>query len=679
MSKLTLTEKKIYLKDLQKLLKKYDSEYYEFDAPSISDAEYDKLKQEALNLENELISFDLFQFNKDLVSTRVGGGVKAGFKKIVHKIPMLSLSNLFTDEDLFDFYSRIKKDLNLFTLNPEIIAEYKIDGLSFNARYEKGVFVSATTRGDGIEGEDITENLKTIKTLPLIIKNAPEVLEVRGEVYMSKEDFFQLNEQQKITKNKLFANPRNAAAGSLRQLDVNVTKKRKLSLIVYAWGEVAPIIPWKTQVEFYSMLKDWGFPIQPKFIISHTFDELKNFYYETEKIRHLIPFDIDGIVYKINSLELQNKLGFIARAPRWAVAHKFKPEQAITLVKDIILQVGRTGVITPVAELNPVNVGGVIVSRATLHNQDYIKELDIRVNDTVVIHRAGDVIPQVVKVCKDDRAQDSIEFKMPIYCPSCNNLLVQNCSEVALRCINEKCPAQELEYLKYFISREAFNIDGLGSSGVELFYKKGWIRSPVDIFTFIITYEKDIKKLDGFGVKSFNNLKTSIDNSKRITLAKFIYSLGILGVGEATAILLSNKFPDIKILQKVTFNDLVSIYGIGNKMALDIISFLKREDKRNLIDNLLRYITIVNPSSKVLDTSHILYNKTIVFTGTLNSLKRDEAENIARNFGAKPTNSVSKNTDIVIFGENAGSKLELAKRLNVKTITEIEFLKLIGK
>ena len=391
--KLTLSEKKIRLRELQKLLERYDNEYYQNDAPSVSDAEYDSLKKEALELEKFFSSDDLFG-QSSVISKKVGATAKAGFKKINHTIPMLSLENLYTDNDLKDFFNRIHRDLSLPPSEiVEIDTEPKIDGLSFSARYENGVFVSGATRGDGVVGEDITENLKTIKGLPLKIENAPEILEVRGEVYMSKADFFKLNEEQEKSGGKLFANPRNAAAGSLRQLDANITKKRNLSIITYAWGEVKPSIPWKTQTEFYKYAKSWGFPIQPFFEVSTTYEGLQNFYNKVGHERHSIPFDIDGIVYKINRLDLQQKLGFIARAPKWAIAHKFPPEQALTVVRGITLQVGRTGVITPVAELDPINVGGVMVARATLHNQDFVQEKDVRVGDTITIQRAGDVIP----------------------------------------------------------------------------------------------------------------------------------------------------------------------------------------------------------------------------------------------------------------------------------------------
>ena len=675
---LTKSEKKLRLKQLQKLLKQYDEEYYQNDNPSVTDAEYDKLKTEAISLEQELIPPDLFSDN-DLVSNRVGSTIKSGFKKITHKIPMLSLENLFNDNDLREFYTRIKHDLNLLpNENPEITAEYKIDGLSFNARYENGVFISATTRGDGSVGEDITENLKTIKTLPLKIENAPDILEVRGEVYMSKQDFIALNKKQESINEKLFANPRNAAAGSLRQLNVNITKNRNLSIIVYAWGEVSPDIPWKTQSEFYYMAEKWGFPIQPKFIITHSYDELKNFYDETENTRHLIPFDIDGIVYKVNSLELQKKLGFIARAPKWAIAHKFKPEQATTLVNDITIQVGRTGVITPVAELNPINVGGVMVSRATLHNEDYIKKLDVRVTDTVIVQRAGDVIPQVVSIVPSKRNNAAVPFIMPTNCPECNSPLEHINDEIALRCTNPYCPAQQKEYLKYFISRDAFNIDGLGASTIDLFYEKGWIKTPDTIFTLIDNYASEIKRLDGFGDKSFKNLNDSIQNAKTIKLSKFIYSLGILGVGTATSVILANEFTTLENLINAKFDDLISIYGIGDKMAIDIKKFFENPDKQELIYALLKYVNIINPV-KVDNSASIINGKTIVFTGSLIKYSRNEIEDIARSMGAIASSSVSKKTDFIVAGENAGSKLKKATELNIKIISEDEFLKMIGK
>ena len=677
--KLTLSEKKIRLRELQKLLEKYDNEYYQNDAPSVSDAEYDSLKKEALELEKFFSSDDLFG-QSSVISKKVGATAKAGFKKINHTIPMLSLENLYTDNDLKEFFNRIHRDLSLPPSEVvEIDAEPKIDGLSFSARYENGVFVSGATRGDGVVGEDITENLKTIKGLPLKIENAPEILEVRGEVYMSKADFFKLNEEQEKSGGKLFANPRNAAAGSLRQLDANITKKRNLSIITYAWGEVKPSIPWKTQTEFYKYAKSWGFPIQPFFEVSTTYEGLQNFYNKVGHERHSIPFDIDGIVYKINRLDLQQKLGFIARAPKWAIAHKFPPEQALTVVRGITLQVGRTGVITPVAELDPINVGGVMVARATLHNQDFVQEKDVRVGDTITIQRAGDVIPQVVSVSMSDRPEGTTRFEMPTTCPICGSPLIRKKDEVAFRCTNANCPAQIKEYLKYFISRDAFNIDGLGDSGIEAFFNRGWIKGPVDIFNLINKHLDDMKKLDGFGVKSIRNLSQSIETARHIKLDKFIYSLGITGVGEATAIILANEFGTIDGLQNATFDDLTKIYGIGDKMAMDIINFFRDENKRTLISDLLNIITIENPVKIELDETNPLFNKTVVFTGSLTKFSRKDAEETARKFGAHPTSSVSKKTDLVIAGQSAGSKLETAKKLGIAVISEDDFEKLISQ
>ncbi len=676
--KLTLSEIKLELKKLVPLLEQYDREYYENDAPSITDAQYDELKNYALKLEKILNQNDLF--GETIISKKVGSKAKSGFKKITHKVPMLSLENLYTNDDLKDFTTRIRKDLSLLpTEQFDIVAELKIDGLSFSARYEKGKLISATTRGDGQIGEDITENLKTIKNFPLEINTHLDVLEIRGEVYMSKEDFINLNKYQEEHNDKLFANPRNAAAGSLRQLDVNITRKRNLSVIVYAWGEVLPNPTWETQTEFYEYVKDLGFPIQPKYKLCHTYEELQNFYNEIEDIRHAIPFDIDGIVYKVNSLSLQKKLGFIARAPKWAIAHKFPPQQAKTLIKDITLQVGRTGVITPVAELDPINVGGVIVARATLHNQDYIKQKDIRKNDIVIIQRAGDVIPQVVEVIKEERPKTSEEFTMPTTCPICNHKLIQKKDEVAYRCSNPTCPAKIKEYLKYFISRDAFNIDGLGDAQIEQFYDLGWIKTPIDIFTLIKNHKYDLSKLDGFGTKSIENLNISIEKSKNIKLDKFIYSLGISGIGSATAILLANKFKNIENLRNATFAELTSIYGIGDTMAMDIMNYFKENDKIDLINNLLTQITIENPKEIEIDETNPLYNKTIVFTGTLTQFSRKDAENLARTLGAHPLSSVSKNTNLVVAGPNAGSKLDTAKKLNIPIITEEEFINLSGK
>ena len=488
-----------------------------------------------------------------------------------------------------------------------------------------------------------------------------------------------ITEAQEKSGDKLFANPRNAAAGSLRQLDPSITEKRNLSLIVYAWGEIKPTVQWATQTEFYQKAKEWGFPIQPFFETCTTYEELQSFYNKVATKRHAIPFDIDGIVYKINSLQLQKKLGFISRAPKWAIAHKFPPEQALTVIKNITLQVGRTGVVTPVAELDPINVGGVIVSRATLHNNDYINEKAIRSGDTVIIQRAGDVIPQVVSVVLSERPQNTKHFEMPTHCPICGSPLEQKKDEVAFRCTNSLCPAQIKEYLKYFISREGFNIDGLGTSGIELFYEKGWIKTPVDIFTLVQNHLNDIKRLEGFGPKSIQNLMESIENSKHIKLEKFIYALGIFGVGEATAILLANEFKNIDNLKNATFDDLTKIYGIGDKMAIDIINYFKDETKLSILSSLLQFIEIENPENTEIDNTNPLFGKTIVFTGSLTQFSRKEAEEIARKFGAHPASSVSKKTDLVVAGENAGSKLENAKKLDISIISENEFKSLTDK
>ncbi len=675
---MTLSEKKIRLKELTALIKKYNNEYYNNDAPSISDFEYDKLKIETINLEKELFEPDLFGGGQNLISNTVGTKVKAGFKKISHNIPMLSLENLFTDDDLQEWFFKIKKDIGINASDFEIVAEYKIDGLSFNARYENGIFVSAATRGDGYVGEDITENLKTIKTLPLKIENAPEILEVRGEVYMSKQDFLNLNKKQEELGEKLFANPRNAAAGSLRQLDANITKKRNLSLIIYSWGEVSNKT-WNSQTGFYEFAKKAGFPIQPKYIVAKDYKELQTFYNETELLRHEIPFDIDGIVYKINDLELQKKLGFIARAPKWSIAHKFKPEEAVTIINDITLQVGRTGVITPVAELDPINVGGVIVSRATLHNYDYIDNLDIRVSDTVVIKRAGDVIPQVIKVLVNKRPENTVKFIMITKCPVCGCEVVKKQDEVAVRCPNTKCPAKEIEYLKYFVSREAVNIDGLGASKIELFYKKGFIKKPADIYNFLDKFKMEIKKIDGMAEKSLKNLTDSINNARNIPLAKFIYSLGINNIGEATSILLANHFKNFENFKTASVKDYMEIYGIGEVMAVEIKQFFNNSEKMADINELLQHVNIINPEIKEIDKTHQLYGKTVVFTGSLQKYTRTEIENIARDFGAIPTGSVSGKTNFVIIGENAGYKLQKAKELNIPIITEDEFIKMCNK
>lgn len=599
---------------------------------------------------------------------------------------MLSLADIFSEEELKDFIMSIKRFLNssddiIFTSEP------KMDGLSFSALYVNGIFTRGSTRGDGKIGEDITENLKAIRGFPLFLnKEAPEVFEVRGEVFMSKADFLALNQKNEEEHKKTFANPRNAAAGSLRQLDTRITKERRLSFLVYTWGEVSEI-RWKSQVEFLEYVKELGFPVNPYNKVCRNEQELLDSFETLMENRADLPYDIDGIVYKVNDLELQKRLGFLTRTPRWAIAHKFPAEQAITRLNNIRVQVGRTGALTPVADLEPVNVGGVLVSHATLHNEDEIKRKDIRIGDMVIIQRAGDVIPQVVSVLTEKRSTELPEFQFPTVCPECGAHAIREEDEAVRRCTGGlSCPAQAVERLKHFVSREAFNIEGLGDKVIDEFYKEGIIKTPYDIFTleernkpadlFSASQSLNLENREGWGKKSVSKLFDAISKSKSISLQKFIYALGIRQVGTATAYLIAKHYHTFTAFMSAMVQQdlqlLVSIDGIGPAMAKDIVEFFKEEHNLTVINDLLSVISI-EEFEGIANTTSEIFGKTIVFTGTLTTLTRSEAKSKALAFGAKVAGSVSTNTDYVIAGENAGSKLKKAQELGVKVITEEEF------
>lgn len=534
--RLTKEEALEELKFIAEAMAKADIEYYQKDAPSLTDAEYDTLKYRNEKIETKYPELIL----ENSPSKKIGAKIKESFGKITHKVPMLSLGNIFSEEDFIDFRLGINRFLGInHDEFIEMTSEPKIDGLSFSARYEKGIYVSAATRGDGATGEDITENLRTIFELPKKIEfdDVPEILEIRGEVYMDKRDFLALNQKQEELSKKTFANPRNAAAGSLRQLDSKITAERKLRLFAYAWGEVSDV-KWQSQSEFFELLKKWGFPVNPYNTICKSTDEVFANYEKILEERASLTYDIDGVVLKVNSLELQNRLGFLTRTPRWATAHKFPAEQAITIINDIRVQTGRTGALTPVADLEPINVGGVIVSHATLHNEDEIIRKDIRIGDTVVIQRAGDVIPQIVKVVLEKRKSDSIEFEFPKNCPVCGSHTLRQEDEAVRRCQGGlTCPAQAVERLKHFVSRNAFDIEGMGGRYVEDFYNEGLVKSPVDIFlleekneklelnynkepdlfTSAISQTAPLQLREGWGEKSVANLFKAINEKEKIS------------------------------------------------------------------------------------------------------------------------------------------------------------------
>jgi DNA ligase (NAD+) len=674
------------LAELAAKIAKADNEYYQNDAPELLDADYDALKHR--NAEIEARFPDLVR--PDSPSKRVGSAVLSRFGKIEHRFPMLSLGDVFSISEVEDFVLSVKRFLNT---SEEIafMAEPKIDGLSFSARYENGIFVSGATRGDGVVGEDISENLKTIKQLPLKLPDGvPNILEVRGEVYMAKADFFALNEKSVAENKKVFANPRNAAAGSLRQLNPQITAERKLSIWAYTWGEVSER-QWQTQEEFFAKLKEWGFPVNPLNKVCVGITRIEDNFKHIMEIRADLPYDIDGVVYKVNSIDLQNRLGFLTRTPRWAIAHKFPAEQALTRINNIRVQVGRTGALTPVADLEPINVGGVIVSHATLHNEDEIARKDIRIGDMVVVQRAGDVIPQIVEVKLDKRPADSQPFVFPTVCPECGAHAIREEDEAIRRCTGGlTCPAQAKERLKHFVSKDAFDIVGLGDKVVEEFYGEGILHNPADIFTleernqskaddlFAVAGEKglELEKREGWGKLSVSNLFAAIRQRRNISLPRFIYALGIPQVGSATALLLAKNYGTFDNLQadmqaKETAK-LVAIDGIGGEMAKDIVEFFGENHNLQVIKELRKYVAVEEYVSDEI-TDSPLSGKTVVFTGTLEKFTRAEAKAVAQKFGAKVAGSVSAHTDYVIVGADAGSKAKKAAELGVKTLSEEEF------
>ncbi len=665
---------------------RHDKAYHQEDAPIISDGEYDALRQRNDALEARFP--DLVR--PDSPSRQVGAAPSAGFRKVVHARPMLSLANAFGEEDLREFVAGIRRFLKELSDDPESVlelaAEPKIDGLSISLRYEGGRLVTGATRGDGGEGEDVTANLRTLRALPQRLERAPAALEVRGEVYMTKRDFADLNKRQENAEAKVFANPRNAAAGSLRQLDTAITAARPLSLFAYGWGEVSEPT-WSTQWEFLQQLKAWGLPINPLAKLCATIDEALAFYEELADRRYDLDYDIDGIVYKVNRVDYQERLGQVSRAPRWAVAHKFPAEQARTRLKEITIQVGRTGTLTPVAELEPVTVGGVVVSRATLHNEDEIERKDVREGDTVVVQRAGDVIPQVVSVVAAARPRDSKPYVFPQTCPVCGSLAQRDEGEAARRCTGGLiCEAQAVERLKHFVSRDAFDIEGLGGKHIAAFWADGLIKTPGDIFR-LGRHAKDIENREGWGDKSVENLLKAAEDRRRISLERFIYALGIRQVGQATARLLARQYGSMAAWREAmglaedrdteVYRDLVNIDGIGPLVADDILAFMAEDHNRQVLDDLAGELEVEDFAAPETADSP-LAGLTVVFTGSLESMSRGEAKARAESMGAKVAGSVSKKSDLVVVGADAGSKAKKARELGLRTVDEAEWRAMIG-
>ncbi|GAK44867.1 DNA ligase, NAD-dependent [Tepidicaulis marinus] len=685
-------------KELERLaeeIARHDALYHGEDAPEISDADYDRLRQRNDEIEKRFP--DLIR--EDSPSQRIGAAPSEKFEKVVHKVPMLSLSNAFSDEDLQDFLARIRRFLNLKEGEElHLTAEPKIDGLSASLRYEKGKFVLGATRGDGREGENVTANLRTIDDIPLEVKakDMPEVFEVRGEVYMSHEDFAALNERQEKDGKPIFANPRNAAAGSLRQLDSNITRQRPLRFFAYAWGDVSGL-PADTQMGVIEAMGRWGFATNPLMRRCASAEEMLAFYREVEEQRATLGYDIDGVVYKVDRLDLQGRLGFVSRSPRWAIAHKFPAEQAVTVLEAIDIQVGRTGALTPVARLKPVTVGGVVVSNATLHNEDEIARKDVRIGDTVVVQRAGDVIPQIVRVMEEHRPKGAKPYEFPETCPECGSHAVREINpktgkpDAVRRCTGGLiCPAQAVERLKHFVSRNAFDIEGLGAKQVEAFYSDGRVMRPADIFTLEERDKKSLKKLkdkEGWGDTSAKNLFAAIEERRKVGLDRFLFALGIRHIGETTARLLARSYGSIEALmaamkeasdpESEAYQELLSIDGIGEVVAEAVVDFFQEEHNREAVEALLAAGVEPEPL-EAQETGSPVAGKTVVFTGSLELFTRSEAKAKAESLGAKVSGSVSAKTDILVAGPGAGSKLKKAQELDIQILDEQGWLDLIA-
>ncbi len=691
---LSEVEAKAELAHLAAEIARHDEAYFTRDEPEISDADYDALRRivEAIEARFPGLKRD------DSPSQRLGAPPSQKFGKVAHKTPMLSLGNVFSEEEAGEFVERVRRFLRLGDEKPlEITAEPKIDGLGLSLRYENGRLQVAATRGDGAEGENVTVNAATMKTIPQRIasKSLPAVFEVRGEVYMSHEDFAALNARQEESGGKVFANPRNAAAGSLRQLDPSITAARPLKFMAYAWGEAAQL-PADTQFGVVEAFREWGFQVNPLMRVCRTVGELLDAYREIEAQRATLGYDIDGVVYKVNSLALQQRLGFVSRSPRWATAHKFSAQQATTILRDIEIQVGRTGALTPVAKLQPVTVGGVVVQNATLHNEDEITRKDVRIGDWVKVQRAGDVIPQILGFLPEKRAKDAAPYVFPDFCPACGSAAVREAHpktgklDAVRRCTGGiVCPAQAVERLKHFVSRNAFDIEGLGEKQIAAFYEDGRVMGPADIFTLAERDKRSLKKLkdkEGWGAKSAANLFDSIEARRTISLERFIFALGIRHVGETTAKLFARRFTSFEHFREAILSardpdseahqNLAAIDGIGEAVVQATIAFFAEPHNEQALDALLAQVTVVDFVSTEIASP--VTGLSVVFSGSLERMTRDEAKAQAERLGAHVAGAVSKNTNYLIAGPGAGSKLKKAEALGVKVLSEDEWLSLIG-
>ena len=691
--------------ELVDFLQDLDRIYYDNNDPQIDDNIYDKLK----SLHIKMITVYPYLKEHSKYYKTVGYKPSEKFNKIIHKVPMLSLSNIFDKDGLEDFIDKIRKYLNAEEDQfIEIVSEPKIDGLSATILYEKGVLTQAATRGDGYQGENVTENIKTISNIPKTIDSldAPDRFEIRGEIYMTKSDFIKLNNKMVSEGKQTYVNPRNTAAGSLRHIDPNVTYSRNLKFFAYTWGDLSKI-PCSTHFDMINLFKRWGFQVSPYTKNNKSLNQIYESYLEMNNLRSSLDYDIDGVVYKVNSIELQNRLGFISRSPRWAIAHKFEAEKAITRILDIEVQVGRTGSLTPVAKLEPVNIGGVLVKNATLHNEDFIKGInseglsiregvDIRINDLVEIIRSGDVIPKVISVDKDARNKETEEFIFPIQCPVCKSPAIKERSEVTGKMSSTRrctgglyCESQILGCLEFFVSRNAMNIEGLGGKTMQLFFDNNFVISPSDIFTLEARQrnkEINILSLDGWGDLSMNNLFSNINERRSVTLDKLIYSLGIRHVGINTSKLIAQQLNSLQNLYEIIaeanndynkiLNFLTDIDGLGKVAIESFLTFLTNEENLQILKRLSDEIE-VRDLDIVINPNSVVQGLNIVFTGKFNGMSRSEAKDNAERMGAKVLSSVTSRTDLLIIGDEPGSKLKKAKELEIKIVTELEWLDIV--
>ena len=691
---LTEDEARAELARLAAEIAHHDQLYYAKDAPELSDADYDALRQRNAAIEARFPGL----VRADSPSRRIGATPAAGFAKVAHRVPMLSLENAFAEADVRDFFAGIRNFFRRTATEAqvaedviEVMAEPKIDGLSAALRYEAGRLVVGATRGDGVTGEDVTANIRTLKTVPSVLagKDWPDIVEIRGEVYMERAGFFAVNEERAAAGEPLFANPRNVAAGSLRQLDPAVTARRPLKFFAYHWGETSQAFA-RTHQEALERFREWGFTVNENSLLCRGVEEVLAYYRDIGERRSQLPYDIDGVVYKVNDLALQNRLGMVSRAPRWALAHKFPAQQAQTVMRDIMITVGRQGALTPTAMLEPITVGGVVVQRATLHNEDEIRRKDVRIGDTVIVQRAGDVIPQIVGVVLDRRMPDAQPYEFPDHCPVCHSLAVREGGMVVRRCTGGLiCAAQAVERLKHFVARDCFDIEGLGDKHITDFWRDGLIRQPGDIFRL---KAQVIAARDGWGEASAGKLIAAIDQRRQIALDRFINALGIPQVGQATARLLARHYRSLAAWRhemeaaageqgnpdSPAYAGLLDVHGIGTDMATDSIGFFAEPHNRAVLDDLAGEVTVLDYQAPARREASPLAGKTIVFTGGLDSMSRSEAKARAEALGATVASSVSSKTNYVVIGADAGSKAARAAALGVAILDEAAWLELAG-